>query len=1054
VSAADSSETAGPQDPTTPKPKRKNRPGKRPRKLPLSLRQPLAILLCTIFLTAAGIYSLFNLPTAVYPEVAFPRIVILADSGGAPPDVITLLVTKPLEQALAGIPGMTRMRSHTIRGETEINLSFTDDTDIVSTFGLVQARVGAARANLPQDTDIEIERIAASSMPVISFSLTGPYPASHLAELATYVVKPQISRLPGVWLVQVQSGDAREIHVDLDPDRLRSYDLTVTDVSDALQKRNVLTALGHGDFGHKQELYVLDARANSVDDLKNTVVADRPTGPVLVGDLGDVLDTVRDRTAVVTADDQQAVTISISRQESASAVTLSDEIHAALPAIQQALGPDVKLTFVYDQSTLVRDSMKGVRDAILIGIGLAVLVLAMFLRRLRPTLLGALSIPLALANSFLILTIFHQTLNLMSLGGLAIAVGLVIDDAVVILDGIEREEERGYHGAEATARAVRRLRGAVIGSTATTLVVFLPLGLLQGLTGDFFMALSIALGGAVAISLVVSLLVIPAIARRVELEKDAPATKEAAQKKPKQGPGRLERSYDRAIKATLRRPVVAVVVALLLIPTGWLIYNHVESDFLPDMDEGGFVMDYYTPVGTSVDQANEIGRRIEKVLDDTPDVSHYARRLGAELGPAAATESSRGDISVELKPRGERRPIEDVMDDIRTNIEANIPGVRIEEAQIMQDALDDLAGSPRPIEIKFFGDDPAKVTALAQAAGQKLSGIPGLVELFDGTYDPTLELDAKPDPVLLSHLQLSPGDVSDELQADLYGELPTQILFGDRFVPVRVLLPDHLRLDPTQVGDLLIRTPDGQRVPLKAIARLTESTTPSELFRENQRPMVDLTASISGADLRSVSDAIAQRLSTLDVPPGYSYEIAGQAAMQADAFGRMVLVLILAIAGVLVVLVVQFRSLRAPFVILCAAPLSLAGALLALLITGTPLNVSSVMGFILLVGLVVKNGLILLDKTEALRRKGLDAASALRRAAESRLRPILMTTLCTLLGLLPLAAALGAGSELQRPLAIAVIGGLSLSTFVTLFFVPSLYRLLLGREGAERKVSG
>jgi multidrug efflux pump subunit AcrB len=683
-------------------------------------------------------------------------------------------------------------------------------------------------------------------------------------------------------------------------------------------------------------------------------------------------------------------------------------------------------------------SLRSVRDAILIGIALCVAVIALFLRDVRGGLVAALAVPLTLGITFIPVHLLGQSLNLMSMGGLAVAIGLVVDDAIVVVEAIRRRIDAGSPPDVAARESTRALLPALVGTTATTVVVFLPLAWLEGLVGRFFIALAATLSAAVVLSLVIAMTVVPLAA--------------AAWMRPRPAAGERPapwyvRAYARAVAPLLRRPWLGVVLAVVLLGAGGLSARAVGTGFLPEMDEGAFVLDYFLPAGTSLDDTDATARKLEAVLRALPEVATYSRRTGAELGPATATEVNRGDIMVRLKPLGERSAsAEEVIAQARERMQRAVPEARVEFVQVLQDVLNDLSGTPRPIELKLFGSDYAVLRDKAQEVAHRIQDVPGLVDLYAGFEGEAPELKLRLDPAGAARLGLTAAEITADLDAGLHGIVAATIRRPDRPLGVRVRYPDAVRFDGAQLQRLpLLPATGAATASLAAVATFERTTSPSVLLRENLRPTVIVTADHEARDLGSVAADARARLRGLALPEGYTSELGGQYRAQQDTFRDLARVLAFGLLGVLAVLLAQFRRARLAAVVLSSVPLAVVGALLTLLVTGVPLNASSMMGCVLLVGLVVKNGILLLEQTEASWRPGTSLDAALIEAGSLRVRPILMTTLATIAGLAPLALGLGAGAEIQRPLATAVIGGLAVSTLISLLVIPALAGLVFRR---------
>ncbi|MEP7116083.1 MAG: efflux RND transporter permease subunit [Acidobacteriota bacterium] len=1002
----------------------------------LAIRHARAAALVAAALVVAGGLAAVSLPSSIYPPLEFPRIVVIAKSGTLPSQSMTLTVTRPIEQAVMEVPGIRRVRSRSIRGAAEISAQFAPATDMLLALQQVQNRVAEVRGELPADTVLTVERLTPAVFPVLILSMTGNLPTADLNDLASYVVKPDLARVPGAGQIEVLASDSREVEVVLDPAKLTAAGLTVTDVAEALRAQNLVQPVGRFEEGGQQHLALASGLWKNLDDIAQAPIVMKGGATVRVADLGAVVPGAPDRTLLVTGNGRDAVSISISQQIGANILAVKEGVDTTLASLLRALPDGIRITKVYDLADFVRASITNVRDAILIGGLLAVLVLLVFLRDLRLTLIAAVTLPLAIVPTFAFLWLFDGSINLMSMGGLAIAIGLVIDDAVVVVENIHRQ---AGHGVDAIAGAVSQLMAPLVSSTLTTVVVFAPLGLLSGVVGQFFRALSLSLSAAVLVSLALSVSIVPLLARWAVGRRGAPAHQ------PEAPHGVLDRLYARSLGAMVARPVLAVVVAVALAAVTGAAFLTVGTGFLPPSDEGGFVVDYLTPAGSALGETDRQVRAMEAVIAKTPEVAAYSRRTGSELG-LFATAQNTGDILVRLKPRGDReRSSEDVIAALRPELQAAAPLAEIEFVQLLQDMLGDLEGSPTPIEVKIFGDDTSVLEELAEpvvAMLEKTDGVVDVVGMQRGNPETTWTVD----PVAAGRLGLTVAQTATQMSAAWLGEVATDLRLFDRRVPVRVRLPDPVRFDSAHLADTLLRTPGGALVPVSRIAHAERSNGQAELLRENLRGMALVSGRLEGRDLGSAVAEIRGQLEAMTLPVGYTFEIGGQYEAQRTAFRELLAVFGLGAMLVFTILVVHFRAWTPALLILLAAPLSLGGALLLLRLTGADLNVSSAMGLILLVGLVVKNGIMLLDLSESLHAQGEPFAAAIAHAGAIRLRPILMTTLCTLFGLLPLALGLGPGADLQKPLALAVIGGLALSTPVTLLIVPGLYAAFTRRS--------
>jgi CzcA family heavy metal efflux pump len=1004
----------------------------------LAARQGRAILLLVVLVAFAGILALGELPSSIYPPLQFPRLVVVAHSGTLPGRSMMLAVARPLEQAAMEVPGIRRVRSKSFRGATEVSAQFEASTNMDLALQQLQNHIAEVRSSMPSDLDLAVERLTPASFPMYSLILSGNLATPELRDYAYYVMRPALARVPGVGRVDVLASDSREIEVIADPARLLAAGLTVNDLAAALGATNELVPVGRYTTGGRTHLVLASGLWKDLEEIRATPIAVRKGATLRVADLAMVAPGSPDRTLLTAGNGQPAALLSLSQQVGANVVSVEQGIEEAVRTeIAPSLPSGLHIAKVYDLAQFVSTAIDNVRDAILLGGFLAVLVLLVFLGDWKMTVISALTLPLTVLATFVAMRWLGESINLMSMGGLAVAIGLVIDDAVVVVENIHRRRAAG-RGELAVEEAIHELVAPVVGSTLTTVVVLAPLGLLSGVVGQFFRALSLTLSAAVLISLVLSLTLIPLLAQRA-------GRHETEARRAPRWATRLDAFYARTLAGSLRRPLWAVLAVVTLAVGAVLLGMGVPSGFLPAMDEGGFVIDCLSPPGTALELTGQAMHKIEELLRATPEVASFSRRTGAELG-IFATEQNKGDILVRLKPRSQRsRSADEIIDDLRPRCQKAAPTLDIEFAQLLQDMLGDLEGTPTPIEIKVFGDDPEILADLAEKVQDMLGKVQGVVDLV-GPERGNPELTWEIDPGAAGRIGLTVEQVATQISAAWLGTSPTELRLLDRTVPVRVRFPDSERHDPAELASLTIRGANGALAPLSALGQAVPSDSQSVLTRENLRQMAPVTARLEKRDLGSAVSEIRRGLRAIKLPIGYSFEVGGQYESQRQAFRELLTVFGIAASLVLIVLVVEFRAFTPAILLLAAAPLSLGGAFGLLWATGSELNVSSAMGLILLVGLVVKNGIVMLDYAHRLRAEGTPFTEAVAAAAQVRLRPIVMTTLCTLFGLLPLALGLGAGAELQKPLALAVIGGLGLSTLVTLYAVPSLYVAILRKR--------
>jgi multidrug efflux pump subunit AcrB len=702
----------------------------------------------------------------------------------------------------------------------------------------------------------------------------------------------------------------------------------------------------------------------------------------------------------------------------------------------------VRLQPWYDQSEIVNGSIQSVRDAILIGLILASLIMVLFLRDWGTSLVAGLVIPATVTVTFIALKAMGQTFNLMTLGGLAAAVGLVIDDAIVVVENIVMHRDSGQSRAEAVRSAIREIRVPLIGSTITPIVVFLPLISITGVTGVFFRALAVTVGMALLTSLALALTWTPTLSHFLIRERPGGERRDR-----ESVPGWLMRPYARVLRFSLEHRLVLGAFSVLLIVGSYLCYRNLGSDLLPAMDEGGCILDYIMPAGSSLAETNRVLTHVEKIVRAIPEVESTSRRTGLQLGLAAVTEANTGDVSIKFKSKRSRGG-EEIISEMREKVKQAEPVLDIEFMQLLQDMIGDLTSAPEPVAIKLFSEDPQLLNTWAPQVADAIHKVPGVVDVLNG-IDNAISGPATVfhvDPAVTGRAGFTPQEVELDASGILQGEpaaLP--VVANDRSYTIRVRFPEWTRANMDSIRDTLLVSGTGKTATLGSLATLEEIPGQTEIRRENLQRNVQVTARLEGVSLGGGMAKVQQAVAALNLPASIRVQYGGQYEEQQKSFKDLVFVLILAIVLVFMVLLFEFGNFASPVAILCSALLSTSGVFVALLVTGTTFNLSSFMGLIMVVGIVAKNGILLLDADQKIRAEGVPPQEAMIRAGERRLRPILMTALATVAGMLPLSLALGAGSQMLQPLAIAVIGGILASMVLSLVVTPAV-RYYLGGE--------
>lgn len=1006
-------------------------------------RQSRAILVIVALLCAAGLYGAGHLPIAVFPQTDFPRIVIIVDNGEAPASQTLVTVTRPIEEAMNGIPGIARIKSKTARGSAEINLYFDWNGNIIQELQLVQARLSQLLSTLPPTAEIRnVERLTFAIFPVTGYSLTSDKrDQATLTDLATYVIKPQLARLPGVAIVGVAGGKTREFHITIDPERLTAHNVSTQQVVEAIKESNLIVSPGLIEENHQLELALISGQAKRPDELNDIVVATVNNAPVRVADVATVAPGVEPQFTIVTADGHPAALVNINRQPDANTVAVADEVKAALTAMRGQIPKDVRVAAYYDQSLLVRESINSVRDSILVGLLLSVVILYAFLRNWGTTFVAILVIPVTVLVTFLAMWLSRLSFDLMTLGGVAAAIGLVIDDAIVVVENIYTHMSRGQSRREAVESAVSEITVPIIGSTITPVVVFLPLTLLTGVTGVFFRSLALTMSVALLTSLVLALIFTPVLAERfVKGNPDSAGDTEDGETHGR-FLGAIIRRYESVLSVALDQRWIVVVIVIVVLTGSYLLYKTLGSEFLPEFDESAFVLDYRAPAGSSLAETDRMLQHIEQILLKTPEVESYSRRTGLELG-LFVTEPNEGDFAVKLKP-GHNRGTEEVIADLRDEIAEKEPALDIEFVGILPDVIGDLQGNPEPIEVKLFSEDAAALREKADEVEASIKKVPGVVDTLNGVVISGPAVTFKIDSLKASNFGVNANDIAGTITTAMSGDTSSSILQQDRLIKVRVIFPPDIRTSLDKVKALQVRSASGQLFRLDQVADIEVDKGQAEIQRENLRQMVAITGRLEGSDLGTAIAQIQNQLpKDVKFPPGMTVEYGGLYQEQQSSFRELAIALVLAVLLVFITLLIEFRSFAHPVAIVTGAVLALSGVLLALFVTGSTLNVVSLMGMIMIVGIVAKNGILMLDAVEEHLDAGDTLRQALLRSGRRRFRPVLMTSLAAMLGMLPLALAIGSGSELLQPLAIAVIGGLTMALVLSLIVTPTVYAML------------
>lgn len=1024
--------------------------------------------LIAIILTLAliGGYSALNIPIAVFPTTNFPRVLIAIDNGVMPIDQMLVTITRPIEEAVNSVQGLQSVRSITSRGTAEVDLFFDWHVNMFETLQRVYSAMSRVQGSLPPTAKLSAKRLRFSSFPILGFGLTSDtMPATKLWEIATYQIMPQLNRVNGVATVVVQGGEVPEYDIVPDPVKLLRASVTVPDILAAVQRTNLIESPGLIAANHNLVLELVEGQVHDPREIANIVVKKTPSGtPVHIGDIAAVTPGVRPRYTAVTANGKPGVLLNINRQPGTNTVTVSDGVYKKLDQIKKTLPPGIQFSVFYDQAELVKEAIKSVRDAILIGIILACIVLILFLRDWGSSLVAGLVIPVTIAITFVVMKLLGESFNLMTLGGLAAAVGLVIDDAIVVVENIVIHRDAGQGKMQAVESALSELKVPLLGSTTTPVVIFLPLILITGVTGTFFRALAVTMGTALITSLALALTWTPTLSQYFVRRKDKfkPEDRIDEFASPEEEAKRLMEAedattgglmkriigaYERLLTFVLAHPWWLGAFAVVLVVISYFCYSSLGSNLLPKMDEGDFTVDYIMPPGSSLAETNRAVDQVVQMIHSIPEVTATSRRTGLQLGLAAVTEANTGDISVKLT-NNRSRDIYAIMAEVQNKVAQQQPALSVDLHQTLEDMIGDLTNAAQPVVIKMFCEDPILLRHWAPIVADKISNVPGVVGVLNG-IDNTIS-----SPETIYHIQPSvtatsgftPEEVATDANALLLGQTaPTPLVVNSRAYDIRVRFPEQNRASPAAMNNTVLVSSTGTTAALASLATIQNLPGQTEIIQENLQRLVEVSARLQGTSLGQAIVGVKNAVAAVNLPPQIRVEYGGTYATQQKSFRDLLLVLFAGLMLVFLVLLFEFRTFAAPVSILASAVLSTSGVFLALLTTGTDFNISSFMGLIMVVGIVSKNGILLLDADVKFRAAGMSPRDSMIQAGRRRLRPIVMTAVAAVAGMLPLALALGAGSQMLQPLAIAVIGGILISMLLSLVITPAVHYYMTGK---------
>ena len=1003
----------------------------------VSYKNPVTAILVMILL--GGLFAYSRLKTSLFPEITFPKIKIIAEAGLQPVDKMMVTVTKPLENAIKQVPDLITIRSATSRGACEISAFMDWNSNIDLAKQQIESKIAQVNNSLPPGVDITVEKMNPSILPVLGYSVetNGTRSAIDMKRLALNTIKPFLSQVQGVSEVRIIGGKQKEYWLTLNAQKMSTLAITPDMLSNTLAQTNFIKSNGYLSDYHLLYLTVTDATVHTLDQLQSLIISNNGKRVVQLKDIADVSVQEGVEYTKINANGKEGMLIAVIKQPNTNLVDLSDQVEKKIDELKKILPADVRLKPYYVQADFVKDSIKSVTDSLWIGLLLAILVAIIFLRSLKASTTIFITIPVTICLTLIVVYLVGYTLNIMTLGAMAAAIGLIIDDAIVVMEQIQRTHEE--HPLESPVilveKAIRYLFPAMVGSSLSTIVIFIPFEWMSGVAGAYFKVMTNTMIITLACSFFVTWICLPVIYLLL------------GGKKIKTSPKRVYQSHEvkqqRWVSFFIRKPYISFLIIIALAGTIYWILPRLETGFLPEMDEGSIVLDYNSPPGTSIGETDRILRQVEKIIVAVPEVSSYSRRTGTEMG-FFITEPNRGDYLIQLK-KNRTRSTEDVIADIRKQIESSQPALRIDFGQVIGDMLGDLMTSVQPIAIKIFGTDTKLLQNLSDQIADSIKKIDGTADVFDGIVIAGPSVSVLPDLNKLAQFGLTPSALQFQMQTMLQGNIVGSILEKEQLANVRIVYPNSRNATVADIERMNVFLPSGRLKPITELATVKVNGGDAEIKRENLQSMGEVTARLENRDLGSVMNDIQKKISEgIVLPQGYHIEFGGAYADQQQSFKELLAILIASSLLVFTVILFLFRDFRVSLLIILLAVLGISGSYLALYITNTPLNVGSYTGLIMIVGIIGENAIFtFLQFRESIKERSVD--DSIIYSISTRLRPKLMTALGAIIALMPLALGIGTGAQLHQPLAIAVIGGFVMALPVLLIVLPSMLRLIFRR---------
>jgi len=1009
-------------------------------KIFVRFKSPITVILLLILIS--GVYSYQNMKTSLFPNVTFPKIKIIAQNGEQPVEKMMVMVTKPLENTIKGVDNLQLIRSTTSLGSCEISAFMNWNSDIDLDKQQVESQIQQIKNDLPPDVQITVQKMNPSILPVMGYSLQSDTKnAVELKMIAQYTIKPYLSRVAGVASVQVIGGKEKEYRIVLDEQKLNVLKINPLDIQKILQSTDFIKSTGFTIDYNRLYLTVTDATLKNIYELKELVIFDNGIRKVKISDVSSVEIAEQNEYIRIKADGKNVPLIAVVKQPKSNLVDVADQVQQKVDELNKILPKGVQLKPYYNQAEFVKTSIRSIIDVLWIGLVLAIIVVLLFLRSHKAGSVLLVTIPLTLALTFLSMTFFGLDFNIMTIGAIAASIGLIIDDAIIVVEQIHRthEEFPDKTPKELVGKAIGFLFPSMVSSSLSTIVILIPFELMSGVAGAYFKILTETMILTLVCSFIITWLGLPVIYLLFSKDRGLKNNEEVHLVK--------HRPW---IEVFITRPYISILFVAVLILSLVMILPKLETGFLPEMDEGSIVLDYDSPPGTSLEETNRMLNEVDKILEKTPEVKTYSRRTGTQMG-FFITEPNRGDYLIELKTKRDKTT-EEVSNDIRIKVEKSLPALKVDFGQVITDMLGDLMASVQPIEIKIFGDNNQKLQELSKQVADTLKTIEGTADVFDGIVVAGPMLKILPKEEKLKQFGLNPSDLQGQMETYISGIVIGTIPEKEQLTDIRMIYPQNNKTPIEKMKDAKVCTITGDYIPVNQMADFNILKGVTEIERENLQTMGVVTARLNERDLGNVMKDIQKKMETISLPASYQIEYGGSYAQQQKSFDELLEILLIAALLVFTVVLFMFKDLKLSLTVIFISALGVAGGVFALFITNTPLNVGSYTGLIMIVGIIGENCIFTIQQFLYELKKS-NVKHALIFAISARLRPKLMTATGAIVALIPLAMGIGTGAQMHQPLAIAVIGGLILALPLLLIVLPSMLKILMKKKETEAVIA-